>query len=97
MKLLGYLRTIGLQSKGNGMSTLAEKVEPLATDVTFTEDALRVVLADGREISSPLQWFPRLLRATPEQRAQWELIGDGIGIHWPQIDEDVEVESLLAT
>ena len=79
------------------MSTLAEKVEPLATDVSFTEDALRVVLADGREISAPLRWFPRLLRATPEQRAQWELIGDGIGIHWPQIDEDVEVESLLAT
>jgi len=79
------------------MSTLVEKVEPLATDVSFTEDALRVVLADGREISAPLQWFPRLLRATPEQRAEWELIGDGIGIHWPQIDEDVEVESLLAT
>jgi hypothetical protein len=85
------------KSKGNGMSTLAAKVEPLATDVSFTEDALRVVLADGREFSAPLQWFPRLLRATPEQRAQWELIGDGIGIHWPQIDEDVEVESLLAT
>jgi len=79
------------------MSTLAEKLEPLARDVAFTEDALRVVLADGREISAPLQWFPRLLHATAEQRARWELIGDGIGIHWPLIDEDVEVESLLAT
>ena len=79
------------------MNTLAEKLEPLAIDVSFTEDALRVVLADGREVSAPLQWFPRLLHATPEQRAQWELIGDGIGIHWPQVDEDVEVESLLAT
>jgi hypothetical protein len=79
------------------MSTFVEKVEPLATDVSFTEDALRVVLADGREISAPLQWFPRLLRATPEQRAQWKLIGDGIGIHWREIGEDVEVESLLAT
>ena len=79
------------------MSILAEKVEPLAIDISFTEDALHVVLADGREVSVPLQWFPRLLAATLEQRARWELIGDGIGIHWPLIDEDVEVESLLAT
>ena len=79
------------------MSTLAEKIEPLATDVSFTEDALHVVLADGREVSAPLQWFPRLLHATAEQRALWELIGDGIGIHWPLVDEDIEVESLLAT
>jgi Protein of unknown function (DUF2442) len=79
------------------MSILAEKVEPLAIDVSFTEDALHVVLADGREISAPLQWFPRLLRATSEERTQWELIGDGIGIHWPLVDEDIEVESLLAT
>jgi Protein of unknown function (DUF2442) len=79
------------------MSTLAEKLEPLAIDVFFTEDALRVVPADGREVSAPLQWFPRLLHATPEQRSKWELIGDGIGIHWPQVDEDIEVESLLAT
>ena len=79
------------------MSILAEKVEPLAIDVSFTEDALHVVLADGREISAPLQWFPRLLRATSEERTQWELIGNGIGIHWPLVDEDIEVESLLAT
>ena len=79
------------------MNTLAEKIEPLATDVAFTDDALRVVLADGREICAPLQWFPRLLRATEEQRRQWELIGDGIGIRWPAVDEDIDVESLLAT
>jgi hypothetical protein len=79
------------------MNTLAEKIEPLATTVSFTENTLHVVLADGREISAPLQWFPRLLRATSAQRAQWGLIGDGIGIHWPQVDEDIEVESLLAT
>ena len=79
------------------MYILAEKVEPLAIDVSFTADALHVVLADGREVSAPLQWFPRLLEATPEQRSQWELIGDGIGVHWPLVDEDVEVESLLAT
>jgi hypothetical protein len=86
-----------MKLKGGGMDILAEKVEPLAIDISFTDDALHVVLADGREISAPLQWFPRLLKATPEQRAQWELIGDGIGIHWPLVDEDVEVESLLAT
>jgi hypothetical protein len=78
------------------MDTLAEKVDALAVDVSFTEDALHVVLADGREISAPLHWFPRLLTATAEQRRRWELIGDGIGIHWPLVDEDVEVESLLA-
>lgn len=79
------------------MSTLAVKLEPLATDVSFTEDSLCVVLADGREVSAPLLWFPRLLHATAEERARWELIGDGIGIHWPLVDEDVEVASLLAT
>ena len=79
------------------MRTLTQKIEPLAVEVSFTRDALHVVLADGREILAPLQWFPRLVKATSEQREQWELIGDGVGIHWPLIDEDIEVESLLAT
>jgi hypothetical protein len=79
------------------MSTLAIDVEPLAVDVKCTEDALQVVLADGREISVPLVWFPRLQSATPEQRRQWRLIGGGIGIHWEPVDEDISVESLLAT
>ncbi|MBL8527381.1 MAG: DUF2442 domain-containing protein [Burkholderiales bacterium] len=73
------------------------KLEPLAIAASFTGDALRVVLADGQEVSAPLQWFPRLLHATPEQRSGWELIGEGIGIHWPRVDEDIEVASLLAT
>ena len=77
------------------MSTLAIDVEPLAVDVSCTDDALRVTLADGREISAPLVWFPRLLKATPEQRAVWRLIGGGIGIHWEAVDEDISVESLL--
>ena len=79
------------------MSTLAVNVEPLAVDVTCTDDALRVVLADGREVAVPLVWFPRLLDATPEQRKEWRLIGGGIGIHWESVDEDVSVESLLTT
>ncbi|HVM61670.1 MAG TPA: DUF2442 domain-containing protein [Verrucomicrobiae bacterium] len=85
-----------MKSKGNGATILAEKFEPLARDIRFTKNAIRVVLADGREVSAPLQWFPRLLHATAKQRAKWELIGDGIGIHWPLVDEDVEVASLLA-
>ena len=76
------------------MSTLVE-VEPLAVDVSCTDDSLRVVLADGREISVPLVWFPRLLQATLEQRKAWRLIGGGIGIHWEAVDEDISVESLL--
>jgi len=78
------------------MSSLAIKFEPLAVEVGFTDTMLRVVLADGREISSPLVWFPRLLNATPEERRNWRLIGGGIGIHWESVDEDISVESLLA-
>ena len=77
------------------MSTLAIEVEPLAVDVSCTDAVLRVVLADGREISVPLAWSPRLLVATPEERMQWRLIGGGVGIHWESIDEDISVESLL--
>ena len=76
------------------MSTLVE-VEPLAVDVSCTDDSLHVVLADGREISVPLVWSPCLRKATPEQRKEWRLIGGGIGIHWEAIDEDISVESLL--
>jgi len=79
------------------MSTSAIKVEPLVVDVTCSSDALRAVLADGREVSVPLAWFPRLRDATPAQRANWRLIGDGVGVHWPDVDEDISAESLLAT
>ncbi|MCW5983176.1 MAG: DUF2442 domain-containing protein [Bryobacteraceae bacterium] len=66
-----------------------------AVEVSCTADALKVVLTDGRVVSVPLAWFPRLLAATPKQRAEWELIGGGIGIHWETIDEDILVASLL--
>ena len=78
------------------MSTLASKPVADAVDVSFTEDEIIVALADGRRVSAPLEWFPRLLRATPGQRANWTLIGRGVGIHWEDVDEDISVRSLLA-
>ena len=77
------------------MSTSVESARALAVDVSCSSHSLSVVLADGRTISVPLAWFPRLLDATPKQRAEWELIGGGIGIHWEAVDEDVSVASLL--
>lgn len=79
------------------MSTFPEKLEPLAVDVSVTPDMLHVVLADGREVSVPLAWFPRLQSASTMQRKNWRLIGGGIGIHWVDVDEDISVEGLLAT
>lgn len=70
--------------------------KPLATEVSFTSDALNVVLADGRELSVPLEWFPRLRNATSRQRKNWRLIGGGVGMHWPDVDEDILVETLLS-
>ena len=78
------------------MNTSGVKVEPLATDVAFSEDTFCVTLADGRQITVPLEWFPRLRDATEEQRKQWRVIGSGVGIHWEAIDEDISVESILA-
>lgn len=67
----------------------------LAVNVRFTEDALIVELSDGREISVPLEWFPRLRNATPKQRKNWRFIAKGIGIHWEDVDEDIAVSTLL--
>ena len=69
---------------------------PDAMMVSVTEDVLAVQLSDGRDISVPLSWYPRLVHATPEERVHWELIGGGQGIHWPDLDEDISVEMLLA-
>ena len=79
------------------MNTLAHaKTYSLARSVRFTEDMLCVFLQDGREISAPLEWFPRLRDATEEERNDWRLIGGGIGIHWEKLDEDLSVAGLLA-
>ena len=77
------------------MSTLVERAEALAVTVSCTEHDLSVVLCDGRTVTVPLAWFPRLVDALPKQRADWELIGGGIGIHWDAVDEDISVASLL--
>jgi len=77
------------------MSTLAVEVHPLAQNVECTDDSLIVELVDGRIITVPVSWFPTLSNASKTQRDNWELIGDGEGIHWPDIDEDLSVAGLL--
>ncbi len=78
------------------MGTSAVKIEPLVVGVSCSDVALRVELADGREIVAPLEWFPRLRDATTTQRANWRPIGVGVGIHWPDLDEELSVAALLA-
>lgn len=68
---------------------------PAATSVSVTEDTLSVELADGRSVSVPIEWYPRLAHATKQERDEWQLIGDGLGIHWPQIDEDIQTEAIV--
>jgi hypothetical protein len=79
------------------MSSLAPKqVEPRAQQVRCTDDELVITLTDGRVLSVPLTWFPRLLAVSPDVRSRYELLGDGRGIHWPEADEDISVAGLLA-
>lgn len=79
------------------MTTSAIEIEiPFAQGVVVTNEAFHVSLSDGRSISVPLNWYPRLLNATDAERRNWRLIGKGEGIHWVDLDEDVSVEGLLA-
>jgi len=78
------------------MSISAVETRPLAQEVSFTEDDLIVALVDGRTIATPLLWFPRLANATPDQLTRFEILGDGEGIHWPELDEDLSVAGLLS-
>jgi len=78
------------------MTTLSIELRMVsAQNVKVTDDALIVDLSDGRTVSVPLAWFPRLIHGTPEERNTWRLIGDGEGIHWPDLDEDISVENLI--
>ena len=76
-------------------STIEAQI-PEAENVMITEDTLMAELSDGRTISVPLAWYPRLVHATQEERNNWELIGEGQGIHWPDLDEDLSVEGMIA-
>ncbi|MBN9074028.1 MAG: DUF2442 domain-containing protein [Rhizobiales bacterium] len=78
------------------MTILKLDVDPIAVDVTVSDSAIHVVLEDGRELSVPVAWYPRLRDASSSQRSNWRLIGRGEGIHWPEIDEDISVLGLLA-
>ena len=77
-------------------SSALETREALATRAEVSDDTLSVELADGRTVAAPLAWYPRLARATAEERGAWRLIGGGRGIHWPAVDEDISVANLLA-
>lgn len=79
------------------MATSTLRIEsPAATAIRVTNECLAAELADGRTISAPLAWFPRLVHATPEERENWDLSGDGVHIHWPDLDEDISIEGLVA-
>jgi len=81
----------------HGVSTSTVEIEvPFAQEVTVTDETLGVELSDGRSIAVPLGWYPRLVHATASERSNWKLVGKGEGIHWPDLDEDISVEGLLA-
>jgi len=78
------------------MTTLQTEIQVAkAQNVTVTDDSLTVDLTDGRTITAPLAWYPRLVHGTPQERNNWQIIGNGEGIHWPDLDEDLSVEGLL--
>ena len=82
------------------MSTSASDFErrpaPAVTAVAVTDDVVQCELSDGRTVSAPLAWYPRLVHSTPAERAHWRLVGRGEGVHWPDLDEDISVEGVLA-
>ncbi|CAB1057731.1 hypothetical protein D1BOALGB6SA_2484 [Olavius sp. associated proteobacterium Delta 1] len=91
------MEKIPLYKNKIGMNTLAVEIRvPEALNVSLTDDTLSVDLNDGRSISVPIAWFPRLLHSTEQERNNWRLIGRGQGIHWEDIDEDISIEGLIA-
>src|SRR5258708_10228585 len=78
------------------MNASVETQDVLATYVVVGDDSLTVTLSDGRQLVLPLDWYPRLSHGTPAERNNWRLVGDGVGIHWPDLDEDLSVEGFLA-
>ena len=93
----GLAWTLASRCRVHAMNISApDTTTPRARSVSCDDRMMHVSLSDGRSLSVPLIWFPRLHAATPEQRERWELIGQGIGIHWPELDEDLSVTGLLA-
>ena len=77
------------------MNTLTINKSKLATNISFSESKMTIYFEDGRELSVPLEWFPRLRKATLNQLQKWRFIGNGEGIHWKELDEDISIENLL--
>lgn len=77
------------------MNSSTIDLQTQATDLTISDDTLTVELADGRTISVPIDWYPRLVHGTSAERQNWRFIGRGVGIHWPDLDEDISVSNLL--
>lgn len=77
------------------MNSLAIKFDDHAINLTFTKDSLHFFLADGREVLAPIEWFPRLRDANDSDRNNWRFIGNGLGVHWPSLDEDISVRSII--
>lgn len=78
------------------MNTLVKNKLVKARNLEFTEDSLKVFLEDGREITVPIEWFPKLRDASSEEKKDWRFIGNGVGIHWESLDEDISVKGLLS-
>jgi hypothetical protein len=78
------------------MTTLVLEAEPAVVDLTISNKELAIDLADGRRIMIPLEWYPRLVHGTPQERKNWQLLGDGYAIEWPDLDEHIGIEGLLA-
>jgi len=78
------------------MTTLMLETEPLANQISIIDEKLVVDLVDGRSLSVPLSWYPRLIHASPAERQHWQLLGDGYAIEWPDLDEHIGIEGLLA-
>jgi hypothetical protein len=91
----GSFRNIDRSFSMHGTTTSELRPGERVKNVSCDDDSLTVDLADGRTISVPLAWYPRLLHATPTQRQNWKIAGGGYGIHWPEIDEDLSTEGLL--
>ncbi len=78
------------------MTTLTLEIEPVAVEVMVTGEKIIIDLADGRSLAIPLAWYPRLLYGTPQERENWQLLGEGYAIEWPDLDEHIGIEGLLA-